>query len=486
MANPESRDLGFGHTNSENIRIFGHTGKFALATQQLELTSQLRSNDPSSMSNSAIGSLLFLLFIFLAAAHLLGYLFVRMRQPRVIGEILAGIILGPTLVGRLAETTHWKAFTIFPSLAHEHHAVMAFIYQLGLLLLMFISGIETRHLFGREDRREIGWLMAVGTGLPFVIGLGLSPWLPLHMLMGSVHQRVPIILVLGIGIAVTSIPVISRIFYDLKILQTRFARLVLGVAVMEDIGLWAVLAVATALAGAASLSKSTIAEHVAAALVYFVIGLTIAPRLLQRLNRARWNILAKISPVGYVVMVLFAYSAIAALFSVNLVFAAFLAGFGVLAGRENFADALDSIEKFSFAVFIPIYFAMVGYQLDLGHSFPFLMLGIYLAAACVVKLLSVSLGARIAGFRGLDNLNLSIATNARGGPGIVLASVAFDAGIINAAFFTTLVLTAVLTSQAAGAWLDYVLRKGWPLLSAQPADNRFTPEQPEKIDPLAA
>jgi len=80
-------------------------------------------------------------------------------------------------------------------------------------------------------------------------------------------------------------------------------------------------------------------------------------------------------------------------------------------------------------------------------------------------LLSVALGARGAGFRGLDGINLAVATNARGGPGIVLASVAFDAGIVNATFYTTLVLVAVLTSQAAGAWLDFVLRKGWPLLS---------------------
>ena len=83
-----------------------------------------------------------------------------------------------------------------------------------------------------------------------------------------------------------------------------------------------------------------------------------------------------------------------------------------------------------------------------------------------MKILSVSLAGRFAGFRGLDLINLAITTNARGGPGIVLASVAFDAGIISAQFYTTLVLAAVLTSQIAGAWLDYVLRKGWPLLSA--------------------
>jgi Kef-type K+ transport system membrane component KefB len=115
-------------------------------------------------------------------------------------------------------------------------------------------------------------------------------------------------------------------------------------------------------------------------------------------------------------------------------------------------------------------------------SFSWQLLLIFLVASCVIKIMSVSLASRLAGFRGLDLINLSLTTNARGGPGIVLASVAFDAGIINASFYTTLVLAAVLTSQIAGAWLDYVLRRGLPLLcgedavpAGQPAEK--TPEQ---------
>ena len=85
----------------------------------------------------------------------------------------------------------------------------------------------------------------------------------------------------------------------------------------------------------------------------------------------------------------------------------------------------------------------------------------------------MSLAGRLAGFRRLDVLNLAITTNARGGPGIVLASVAFDTGIISPKFYTTLVLAAIITSQAAGAWLDYVLRKGWSLLTPV---SRVSPE----------
>src|SRR5262249_2732179 len=121
-------------------------------------------------------------------------------------------------------------------------------------------------------------------------------------------------------------------------------------------------------------------------------------------------------------------------------------------------------------------------KLDLSRNFSLAMLGIFLAGACLIKLLSVGLGAKLAGFHGLDLVNLAVATNARGGPGIVLASVAYDAGIINAAGYTTLVLLAVLPSRAAGAWLEHVVRKGWPLLST----DRVTPEAAPAGDVHAA
>ncbi len=417
------------------------------------------------MSDQEIGSIIVLLLLLTSAAHLFGYVFTKLRQPRVMGEIVAGLLVGPTLLGRLAPSFSAAIFSgSTPDSAHSHSVVLGFIYWMGLLLLMFISGTETRRLFGREDRRQVAWLATVGTGLPFLIAMLVLPLFPIQHLMGSANQRTALVLVVGVAVAVTSIPVISRIFHDLKILHTRFARLILSVAVLEDIVLWAVLAVATAVAKSAVLPKAEIFRHVTATMIFFGVGLTIAPALLKRLHSERWNILANASPVGYLVAILFAFCAIAALLNINLVFAAFLAGYGVATGREHFAPALDSLARFSFAVFIPLYFLIVGYRLDLWKSFSFVMLAIFLTGACLIKLLSVGLGARLAGFRRLDIVNLAVATNARGGPGIVLASVAFDAGIVNAAGYTTLVLLAVLTSQAAGTWLEHVLRKGWPLL----------------------
>jgi Kef-type K+ transport system membrane component KefB len=167
-----------------------------------------------------------------------------------------------------------------------------------------------------------------------------------------------------------------------------------------------------------------------------------------------------------VFLVMLAYCAVAAIFDVSLVFAAFLAGLAVIRDKR-LADAVKTIGQVSFAIFIPVYFAVVGYQLDFTKSFSLTMLVTFLALACIVKSLAAGMGARLAGFPMRDSLNLAAALNARGGPGIVLASVAYEAGIVSAPFYTTLVLVAIITSQFAGAWLDAVLRRGDPLLSGQ-------------------
>lgn len=422
------------------------------------------------MTNSELVATLAVLLALVGLAQLLGYFFVRLRQPKVIGEILAGVVMGPALLGRLPFVSN-----LIQTANHQVH-VLDFVYWLGLLLLMFLSGAETQQLFSRHDRRDVTWLTLVGTGLPFLLALAGGPWLVRPSLGGANGNRFSLIIILAVGVAVTSVPVVSKIFADLKILHTRFARLVLGVAVLEDIVLWLALAVATALAGKGALQPRAIALHLGATCAFFLVGLTLLPRAIKRVNKASWNVVAQQSPVGYAIAVLLGYCVLAGIMDVSLVFAAFLAGFAVVhKKRRLFADALDAIGKVAFAFFVPVYFAVVGIKLDLVHGFSLWMLVAFLLGSCLIKVLSVSFAGRCAGFRGLDLVNLAITTNARGGPGIVLASVAFEAGIISPKFYTTLVIAAVVTSQIAGAWLDHVLRKGWPLLAPDAGESESTP-----------
>ncbi len=388
---------------------------------------------------AAVASILLLLL----AARLTGALFVFLRQPRVAGEIVAGILMRPILLALDVNLDPWPAS-------------FAVLYWAGLLLLMFFSGAETKALFRRDEQRTVATLALSGTLLPFAVAALVFTFLDTAAFTGKADSRLALVLVVGIATAVTSIPVISRIFHDLGIMASGFARLVLSVAVVEDIGLWAVLSITLAIAktGITADLLPTLIVEVVANLLLFVFALKLAPKLVSGRRVSPWTLAA--------CYLLFAYIS-----GASMIFAAFLCGITIVRGRtEN--RRLARISETSFASVIPLYFALVGCRIDLGSSFhPVMMVG-FLVFACVLKIAAVLAGARVSGFSAPAAWNLAIATNARGGPGIVVASVAFDAGIISAAFYTTLIATAILTSQAAGAWLERVLRQGKPLLEEAP------------------
>ena len=156
----------------------------------------------------------------------------------MVGEILAGVLFGPTLLGEIAPGF---AADVFGADATDPRAiVLAFCYNLGLILLMFGSGCAVKRLLGKENRKPTAWILGLGTPLPFFIALVVAPLLPLEHFTGSAGSESAVVLVFAAAAAVTSIPVITKIFADLGILHTRFASLLLGSAVLEDIILWGV------------------------------------------------------------------------------------------------------------------------------------------------------------------------------------------------------------------------------------------------------
>ena len=149
------------------------------------------------------------------------------------------------------------------------------------------------------------------------------------------------------------------------------------------------------------------------------------------------------------------------LLGITPVFVAFAAG--IVAGKisdQSDIDTREGIKRVSLAFFIPIYFAMVGFRLDLVQHLSLTFLVFILLFACLIKGLSIYTGARAAGKPHASAFNLAVALNARGGPGIVVASLAFDAGIVSKGFFAILVMVAVVTSLIAGSWLARVARSG--------------------------
>jgi Kef-type K+ transport system membrane component KefB len=234
--------------------------------------------------------------------------------------------------------------------------------------------------------------------------------------------------------------------------------------------LFAALAIATALArsGGDAIAEE-IAVHIVVTVAYLLVGLIAAPGLLRRVSDRRWNVLARRKRVAYALVLMLGYTAAAALLEVNVVFGAFLAGFGLVGGiqgteRERYSAPMDAVSRVAFASFIPLYFALVGARLQLGAGFSFTVLFAFLFGSSILRAAFVWIAGRTSGFRPGDALDVAVAMNARGGPGIVLATIALEAGIIAPQFFTALVITAIVTSQFAGWWLGRALRDRGELL----------------------
>jgi Kef-type K+ transport system membrane component KefB len=421
-----------------------------------------------SLTSSETAHLLFATVLLLGAASLLGQLFARLHYPRVVGEILGGLALGPTLLGWTLPTAEQK---LFPATGTTS-IVLGALYQLGLIFLMFATGTELSALFHRTERRAAITITITGIVLPLLAGILVFRLFHFDYLEGTAHNTQALSLVFAAGIAVTSIPVISRIMIDLGIVNTPFARIVLSAAVIEDVVLYAILAVAVGLAESATggygLAKTLGIDSASVAGAFYYAAATFAVLGFAFMLRSSLSRMRRepnpLDTIGAQLILILAVTASCLLLSVTPVFGGFVAGIVVGSVQSDASIAArTSISRFAFAFFIPIYFAIVGLRLDLLHSFNLVQFAGFLAFACAVKMCSVYGGARLAGETALTSQNLAVAMNARGGPGIVLASVAFDAHIINERFYAYLVVLSIITSLVAGLWLERVLRRGGPL-----------------------
>jgi Kef-type K+ transport system membrane component KefB len=292
-------------------------------------------------------------------------------------------------------------------------------------------------------------------------------------------------IIMGIAVAVTSIPVISKIFIDLGIINTSFAKIVLATATLHDVILWVALAIATGLLSTTIVSFSAIITTVFITIIFFGLTILVMPKLLRFSNGFRYNLLIKSSTSGYAILICFLFSAIASVLEVNIVFGAFLAGIviGVMP-HDQFGKAKEHIKDISLAFFVPIYFAVIGLKLDLIHHFDMLFFLGFLLFATTFQAIGTLIALKLAKEDWLSSFNIAVAMNARGGPGIVLATIAFDLGIINQTLFVTLVLIALVTSLLAGYWFKYVISKGWPLLNRERSKSpTFTTQAQRELSP---
>ncbi|MBQ3262453.1 MAG: cation:proton antiporter [Oscillospiraceae bacterium] len=400
----------------------------------------------TTLSEHEIIATLIALALLLGSAFVVGSLMERVKAPRVVGEILGGLILGGTLLYHFFPELMGGIFMAYP----EEGKVLNIFYQLGLIFLMFLSGYNTRLELDRSNGRVIFFVFFGATVLPM---LGAIPFIRMFepAFIGEMGNKISFGLVFTIGVAITSIPVISKIFFDMGIMNTRFSNTVLTVSTFQDLLLWILLNAATRIAAAGELRLVDMIGVVA-----ITLGLFAVVKVISDHTRPREQHLKPITfySVSFVILLLVC----AGLYTVgiNIMYAAFLVGYVVkaVAGVDTrIKNAMDSLGNFAFSFFIPIYFALVGIQLNLLHNFSFLRFAIFFVIAFGLEGIGTFLMLQFTDLRDAVKVNFAITMNARGGPGIVLATVAYSYQIISVEFFTVLILTTMLSSLIAGYWL---------------------------------
>ncbi|KEF36148.1 transporter, CPA2 family [Schinkia azotoformans MEV2011] len=433
-----------------------------------------------SLTSAEISHFLLAMGCLLATAHLLGFLAERIFIPRVIGEVAAGLVLGPTLLGHFFPDAFQWLFLGFPT----EDKLFGLLYQFGLLMLMFTSGLKFQTQFNKEDIKLTSGLVIGATIPAFIVGWFAADLFNIAPFIGSANNPLAMKIVIAISIAITSIPVISKIFNDLGIMHTRFAKIVVACAGIHDIFLWVALGFATTLASQSGVFTVSTAMSSLGTSIAFIVGtFLLGYFLFKRLTITKQNLLFRSSNLGYFLFIMFILASIAGNLHVETIFGALLAGIvAKVALPKTLSERVEQgVSNISFSWFIPIYFATVGLQLDLVRHFSLLFFIGYLLFATLTQTLAVYITSRIMKQDRFTSFNLGVAINDRGGPGIVLSSVAYTAGIINQEFFAILVMLALVTSWIPGTWLRVVVNKGWRLM---PGDEnlvlKYTNEDDKK------
>jgi Kef-type K+ transport system membrane component KefB len=405
----------------------------------------------------------FAITLLLVLAHSLGYVFNKLKLPKVIGEICGGLLLGPTVLRTLSPESYNWLFNAF----EFEGKLLSIVYWLGLVLLMFVSGFEIKMSLDKDDRKIIVALL-IGSTVPFIAGWIAPYFFDFTPLLGAKQNMLALKIVIGIAVAVTSIPVISKIFLDLKVMHTRFARIILTTATIHDVLLWVALAIATGLVSAASYSLAHIASTVGLSFAFLGVSLIVMPKILPLLTGTRYNLVRKSSSAGYILFLCFLFSAVASMLNVNIIFGAFMAGVAIGVLPPSFNKEKEHVKEIALAFFTPLYFAIVGLKLDLLRQFDLKFFLFFLLFSMLFETIGTLTAAKILKKDWLTSFNFAVAMNTRGGPGIVLATIAYDLGIISATFFVTLVLIAIFTSLLAGTWFRFILSRGGELLKETP------------------
>ncbi len=382
------------------------------------------------------------------------------RQQPVLAEILAGIILGPSLLGAVPGDL---STALFPG---PVRSVLSTIGGLGLVLFVFIVALEVdaQHL-GRGDRR-VPAISVGAVALPFVLGIALAFLLNgrHHVVAGHVVPFGPFALFVATSLSITAFPVLTRILRERQMSRTPLGSIVIASAAVQDFIAWVLLAVALA---ALSASGPYALLRLAGETGAFVAGLLLVGRPVMRalLKRQLGRPTCEINAVAIAIAGLAASAGITQMLGLHSVIGAFL--FGLAFPRDALPKVAEGFERtlqpLTLTALLPLYFLSVGLEVNLRliGGAGIAEFGAILLCACVGKLAGAAVGARVAGLRGRDVGIVAVLMNTRGLVELIVLRVGLSAGVLDRALFSELVLMALLTTMMTGPLLDVVAGRAY-------------------------
>ena len=396
--------------------------------------------------------------VMLACAVFFGNLMRHFGQPAVLGEMLGGILLGPTVFGALAPALYAGLFQSSAGVAEARDASI----KLGMLFFLFIAGLETNLSDLRRLGRRAVTIGLVGTLIPIAVGVALVYALPASFWGDKASAHLfSFALFIGMNLANSANPVIARILMDLGLLKHEIGATIMTATIVDDLVNWTLFAIVLRDIAPASAATGDLGVSIVLVLLFFVVVLVVVRSLAQRvLNWVR----ARVSfPSGYIAatsLLILAVGSTAEAIGINAFLGAFLVGAALGGHDEDTNEANRSITHFVLSFFAPIYFVSMGLNANFITSFDGVLVALIFLVACVSKIGAVLLGARLAGMS-IDRQALAIGfgLNARGATGIILAGVGLQQGVIDERIFVAIVVMAILTSLLSAPAIKQLILK---------------------------
>lgn len=396
--------------------------------------------------------------LLIAVGRGLGEIMQRIGQPSVIGELLAGILLGPSLFGWIWPEAQAAVFPKTP----EQKAMIDGIGQFGILLLLLLTGMETDLKLVRRVGKAAIAISIAGILVPFACGFALGEFLP-DALLPKPEQRLVASLFMGTALSISSVKIVAVVVREMNFMRRNVGQIIVATAVIDDTIGWIIIAVIFSLASQGTLDIASVAKAMLGTLAFLAISFTIGRRLVFQLIRwANDNLVSTAAVITVILLLMGVMALITHAIGVHTVLGAFVAG--ILVGESPILTRQieERLRGLISSFFMPVFFGLAGLSADLSvlRDPNLLMLtGLLVVIASVGKFGGAFVGGTLGGLNTRESLALASGMNARGSTEVIIATIGLSIGVLSQNLFTMIVTMAIVTTMAMPPMLRAALAK---------------------------